>query len=1356
MSANDFRAYEIPEKPALPPRLKRAVLDEKIIVFYGAGVSRIIGCDGWRQMADRLVEVAFEKGAVSFWEKEKIKKDYEPRKAISIIRRLLPLEDYQSTLKRSLEINKEKAKKYPIYEKLIRLSGIYITTNIDDCFDEFFIPEKVYHATTQFNDKNFKKNSLFHLHGSIKGNGTILTTRDYVEHYNNKTVQDFLRLVFQQDYLILFLGYNLNELEILDYLNLKGGNIGCKEDKHIILLPFYKVEKELLRHEREYFSDFGIEVIPYAIDKCGYEQLYDILSIWEKEINGTTPLLYTSYDYIEKSIKTYDKENVLEVLQMIKNNASFRAHFFEHLDNPLWFDVLEERGYFDPKQMPGPQPGKDEGYYVIPEWEVLRYLEKVAQKVNEPANDVYIEKLLKTIRNVSTYCRSNGVENYRSWWYFAKILSFIPVVKIPIDVIELIPFWLESRFDTMLQGEAIADKLLNKVLLEAHGEEKQKAEKIFSYILNFRELPPREAKAAFGRKKEFSLNIEPHWLEESLEKNGPLIAEQCSIMLVKDIAMKIKQVLKKSECWTIVGSKNSYSLKCKIEEGNKLKIVVEKIVGRSPDVVRNETNPQWTLVGEKELNIISERIRSEEVFELIVKSFEDDGKFSEIFNDVAREKLIYGIHGMLLNLFRDGTYESFSRKREMHSRYDVLDMLTSALKDILIIKAEKDSGMTKEIVDMFLEDDYLYFIKMAVFIIGKYPKHAKIYLEHLKHDKYNVLLDGYSMGSELKQLLEGLTELSPEELEMLDKKIEMGQILYIFEEKYQNVWRQERYKALSHYEVFKRKYEELKALTGYDASLHAAFGEVEAGFVKELSPVKPEDIISKSNYEIVQLLAGYQPPKRQKMFERESIRGLGEVFGLAIQQQPNRFIDGLMDFINVGYFYIYEMLEGLKAVWEKRTGFNAIKVFDFVIQYINRQEFWDDKYVVKNDEWRLDHRGVVGALGEFIQAGTRDDNWAFGEDVLGKVKDALFLCLEKIEPSEKVTNDPMTAVLNTYQGKIIRALIELILRLARIEEGKGVKRESKWDDDARNAFERTLEAGIIDAYTLLGHYLPQLSYIDKIWVNKRIKELEGMGDAKLWEAFMAGYLFNSTVYKDLFVAMQGHYNKALGYKFSNSHANESLIQHIAVGYTREQKDGELLYNQILQQWDYEQIGELISFYWMQRDFLSAQSDETGISQIKQRIVDEVKRFWRKVYERYEVKEKDKLSEDDKRILSQILKMIILLPEIDEEGSRWILQAISYVEVDYNSAFVLEYLYVLKDKGNNPQLSAELIGTIYIKMLDNTLPSYNEEHIKSIVRFIYKYCKTLADTICIKYSSRGSDMLRDIWIEHNQDVEQDHG
>jgi hypothetical protein len=60
------------------------------------------------------------------------------------------------------------------------------------------------------------------------------------------------------------------------------------------------------------------------------------------------------------------------------------------------------------------------------------------------------------------------------------------------------------------------------------------------------------------------------------------------------------------------------------------------------------------------------------------------------------------------------------------------------------------------------------------------------------------------------------------------------------------------------------------------------------------------------------------------------------------------------------------------------------------------------------------------------------------------------------------------------------------------------------------------------------------------------------------------------------------------------------------------------------------------------------------------------------------------------------------------------------------------------------------------MLDNTLPSYNEEHIKSIVRFIYKYCKTLADTICIKYSSRGSDMLRDIWIEHNQDVEQDHG
>jgi len=51
---------EIYPIPPIPSGLREAIWNEKIVIFIDAGASRIIGCPGWKELADYLVNVAFE------------------------------------------------------------------------------------------------------------------------------------------------------------------------------------------------------------------------------------------------------------------------------------------------------------------------------------------------------------------------------------------------------------------------------------------------------------------------------------------------------------------------------------------------------------------------------------------------------------------------------------------------------------------------------------------------------------------------------------------------------------------------------------------------------------------------------------------------------------------------------------------------------------------------------------------------------------------------------------------------------------------------------------------------------------------------------------------------------------------------------------------------------------------------------------------------------------------------------------------------------------------------------------------------------------------------------------------------
>jgi len=931
----------------------------------------------------------------------------------------------------------------------------------------------------------------------------------------------------------------------------------------------------------------------------------------------------------------------LKLLDKIKKKSVYEDKFFEKRSELKWFYELKERGYFNPNPDTSPRESREKGFYYIPQWNVLPYLEKVSQQVSVPENEKFIDELLEIIKKVTTYHIQNNkiLDNYHTWYYFVKILLNIPNDRIPFEIIELIPIWLDSKFDTTLQGSEIATNLLPKFLTD-DPEDIKKAERIIDIITTIKIVQvSKESEEIFGIKKEARLIIDPYWLEEAFEKYSKDIGEKCSITVIEDIVKKIKQLL------------------------------------------------------------------------------------------TYKEK---------------GTNRTFYEESKI-LMYQPLEILTFILKRILIAKANVDIKTTREILRKFLDVEYLYFPKMALYVIGQnVDDYIDVFWEMLKTDSGElIMVNTIYLGDELRHLLKNLTNLTDEQRKLLAKKIEeAAKKRDSKEEKDIVLFKQRIYEALSHDKFFKDLYDEMKKITGVDVKLQPLIGKIETQYVQESPPLTKKDIIEMPNDKLAEYLATF---KTKDSWEGPTIDGLASLLFEVAKETPDKFIKNFSPFKDTGFIYVYEILRGIKEAWNAKRGFNWSKLLHFIEDYIDRKEFWEDKFIVEEDDWIADHKRIVGEVAELIQEGTRDDSWAFPEEYFDKAEKIIFSFLDKLEPeAAEEKTDYVTYTLNTPPGKTITALLFLALRIARINEQKGIVNEKKWRDEYKEKYEYLLNKKFIEGFANLGRYLPSFYYLDKEWVKERIKYLENEKGSEYWEAFMDGYLFNGRVYDELYSFMRSHYQYGIEHNFKEERNNEHLVQHIALFYLKGQEsitEKASLFKNILDRFNYDQIREIINFFWMQRSYISNQIDTD--KNIRKRIIE----FWKWLYEKY--KDKDPLEAEDKKILSAVAKLSVFLPQIDEESFTWLMLSAPYIHEDFNCPFFIEYLNNLKDKGDH-EITAEYIGKIFIKMLESYTPYYDKKHIHSIVEFLYKSnAEDYANKICNIYGSRGYEFLRDLWEKYNK-------
>jgi hypothetical protein len=539
---------KIQQIPDIPDPIISAVNRNTLAVFIGAGVSRLLGCAGWdglgKNLVDRCTMIRNSDGSPCLGEQDvNALKRYNNKKKITICKQILDESgcrtDFLDEVEKSLKGEPGRLNTRDIYNELWGFRALFITTNMDEHFDVRFTPPKIAHRREDF-IKEPDRNKLYHIHGKLSDPASmVLTIPQYMARYNSREFQDFLKFIFAR-YTVLFVGYGMEEFEVLDFLMSKYGPDDEIELKHYILKPFKAGKERTLRFEEYYYNPMGIGIIPYHIGDGDYGRLYNVIRAWNREINQTTVYLHESFSELTECVESPAAEKIEDALQIIKNDAPQRRYLFRLLEtaaNPQpWLETLYGRGYLDPEQNPRPQRVKDKrSYYSVPYWEVLGFLENVAARNLMVPSEEITQLILKILENIICYRTKAGerIDNHHTDAGMAKVIFSLPLDTITSAHYEFIKAALKTSWETIHIATAIGEVALPRFIA---GREKEHLLKVIDVTFEYQHQADERV------FEEYVSRIEPFWINEILKDRTREIAGICGHEAAEVVLRKIHQI----------------------------------------------------------------------------------------------------------------------------------------------------------------------------------------------------------------------------------------------------------------------------------------------------------------------------------------------------------------------------------------------------------------------------------------------------------------------------------------------------------------------------------------------------------------------------------------------------------------------------------------------------------------------------------------------------------------------------------------------------------------------------------------------------------------------------------------------
>lgn len=299
--------------PTVPDEILEAGKNGDLVLFVGSGISQLGKLPSWKGFAEKVLDSLQDAELLNFDDLAQLK-TLDPKKQLSIAELIAAEKKFDLNLSKYFASSEEAIK---VYADLNRIGSVCVTTNYDELLAPVFDPTKRSSTadaavSTKSTKRVFRSEELLikhanepgtviHLHGSISDpKSMIVSTKRYLEHYETESVRDFLTELFAKK-VVLFLGYGLDEFEVLEHILRKGEASKSKERKRFALQGYLSSEESLYKRLLDYYEhSFGVHVIGFRRDAKNYHEQVAILKDWAEKIEVRSPPMTSDLDFINE------------------------------------------------------------------------------------------------------------------------------------------------------------------------------------------------------------------------------------------------------------------------------------------------------------------------------------------------------------------------------------------------------------------------------------------------------------------------------------------------------------------------------------------------------------------------------------------------------------------------------------------------------------------------------------------------------------------------------------------------------------------------------------------------------------------------------------------------------------------------------------------------------------------------------------------------------------------------------------------------------------------------------------------------------------------------------------------------
>ena len=438
--------------------------------------------------------------------------------------------------------------------------------------------------------------------------------------------------------------------------------------------------------------------------------------------------------------------------------------------------------------------------------------------------------------------------------------------------------------------------------------------------------------------------------------------------------------------------------------------------------------------------------------------------------------------------------------------------------------------------------------------------------------------------------------------------------------------------------------------------------------------------------------------------------GLANTLADAVKEAPKVFISNISNFVKADHAYQYGVINGFKQLWDTHTKEQAKdidwdKAWEKLIGFF--ETILNDVGIRQKAEGDDFHRTPARnrtqpIIAEFLNAGTRADNYSYPATLLLRTRKLIIRMLENTEPAAEAAEEAINQAINSAKGKAIEALFIHTLRECRVKDKEVGEHHTTWTE-IRPIFEKELDkckGTNFEFSALTGNYLIYLDYISHEWLQENIQHIFPEEYTENFLCAVNGLVYERTsqpVYDML--AEAGILDRALRIELKGTHTKEGLLERIALAYLwgSESLTGP--------RFTYLFEAACLDFLEIISNFFhSVDSRDLEPEQVA-RIID---------FFNHAIDWSQSLNDPPAKLLSNLSMIICYTKSIDGEVLKRLKYVTPYLD-DYNGSRYIEELERLAEN-NKPE-----VCEIFRNLSETYLPSYDhKDRLKLFIKKVAGY------------------------------------